>query len=227
MSYPNTIDIEETLLRLEQDLEDIVAQVTTLSQTMGDALQLRGSRIGGTAGQYVRKSSSTDHDYDWATIIIAEVDGLQDALDDLTEEDVRLAGLIAQRVTFVQTADTPVSRGVFYSDGFMVFFTQQSGYAYYYGDAHNLTREVAGWVLRTSGGSIVATNASVESVLIPPTTGWTVGELENQALDLDYYEGTPGTPGTVWIGPTQVYYCTDTNVWRSTGVLTISPPAHV
>lgn len=50
-------------------LSDIFNSITHLSRTTGDALQLRGFKPGGTAGQVPVKINGTDFNWAWASTL--------------------------------------------------------------------------------------------------------------------------------------------------------------
>lgn len=68
-----------------------------------------GVPIGGTAGQYLRKSSSTDYAVGWDTITADDVSGLSSTLSTLTSADTSLTSRIGAEETARAAADTSLT----------------------------------------------------------------------------------------------------------------------
>lgn len=71
-----------------------------------------GVPIGGTAGQYLRKSSSTDYATGWDTITADDVSGLSSTLSTLTSADTSLATRISTEEAARASADTSLATAV-------------------------------------------------------------------------------------------------------------------
>jgi hypothetical protein len=71
-----------------------------------------GIPIGGTAGQYLRKSSSTDYAVGWDTLTADDVSGLSDALMALGAADTSLTTRIGAEETARAAADTSLATAV-------------------------------------------------------------------------------------------------------------------